>query len=134
MRLRGLPSDPSGEPTIQGTSGSTASQFKQVQLERFCVQKHRRLFLLTGILKRWSFGGKVVYTKVSAGVWPQIGPIPAQAEKGTIGGQIPAETVVHFRFYSDPFPTAKQGGKCWGRSPPPFPMSFAAEGAIHSAT
>jgi hypothetical protein len=37
---------------------------------------------LLGFAKRWSFGGKVANTRVSAGVWLPISPIPAEAGRG----------------------------------------------------
>ncbi len=40
----------------------------------------------------------MVYTKVSAGVWLPIRPIPAEAEIGPIGGQTPAEALVYTTF------------------------------------
>ncbi len=58
---------------------------------------------MPAVMQRLSFGGKVVYTKVSARVWPPLGAIPASSGISPIGGQSPCESLVCNTFPPKPF-------------------------------
>ncbi len=51
------------------------------------TKKPKSPFDCSGVIsEKWSFGGSVLHTQASTGVWPPIGPVPASAGLGPIGG------------------------------------------------
>ncbi len=94
---------------LHGLVTSTAPDLVNPQgLVRRVFRPHRHLVLpsvgvpwnVPGVVKSLSFVGKVVVTKVPAGVCPPIGRFPDSAGIWAIGGQTPAENLMHTTFSS----------------------------------